>query len=59
MLRAPAGPPARVTDEQVTGRGAGELEGSIGEVAASPRKTSGLFGEAGSVGKRADSKRDV
>jgi hypothetical protein len=50
---------ARVTDEQAVARGAGELDGGVGEVAAGPRDSGGLFGEAGGVGKRAGSKRDV
>ena len=49
----------RVTGEQVTGHGEGELDGGVGEVAAGPRETSGLFGEAGGVGERAGSNRDV
>ena len=51
--------PGRVTDEQMTGRGAGELEGGVGEVAAGSRKTSGPLVEAGDVGESAGSKRDV
>jgi hypothetical protein len=49
----------RVTGEHVTGHGDIEKDGSVGEVAASPRDARGLFGEAGGVGERADSHRDV
>jgi hypothetical protein len=51
--------PRRVTDKQVNARGEVELEGGLGGVAASQRQTSGLFGEAGGVGKRAASNRDI
>jgi hypothetical protein len=39
--------PGRVTDKQMTGRGAGELEGSVGEVAAGSRQTSGPLRRGG------------
>jgi hypothetical protein len=38
----------------VTAHGGGELEGGVGEVAAGPCVTGGLFGEAGGVGERAE-----
>ena len=49
----------RVIDEQVIRRGVGELDGGVGQVAAGPREIGALFGEAGGVGERAGSKRDV
>ena len=48
-----------VTDDQVIGHGDGEVDGGVGEVAARPRETGGLFGQAGGVGERAGSDRDV
>ena len=39
----------QVIGEQVSGHGEGELSGGVGEVAAGPRQTGGLFGEAGGV----------
>jgi hypothetical protein len=51
--------PWRVIDEHVIGRGDGELEGGVGEVAAGPRETSGLFGEARGIAKRAGSVGEV
>ena len=58
-LAGQRGRPGRVTDKQVTGRGDAELKGGVGEVATGACQTSGPLGEAGGVGKRADSKRDV
>src|SRR5262249_56482838 len=49
----------RVTGEDVIARGDNELEGGVGGVAAGPRQTGGLFGEAGGGGGRARNVRDV
>jgi hypothetical protein len=54
--RDPAG---RVISEHVAGHCHRKLDGRIGEVAACPRDTGGLFGEAGGVREGADSNRDV
>ena len=51
--------PGRVGDKQVSDRGDAELEGGVGEVAAGPRCGGRLFVEAGVLGERAGSKRDV
>ena len=52
-------PSGRVTGEHVVGHSAGEFDGGVGKVAAGPRETSGLFGEAGGVGEGAGSGSDV
>jgi hypothetical protein len=49
----------RLAGEYVASRGDREQDGCVGEVAASPRQTSGTFGEAGGVGRRAGSNPDV
>jgi hypothetical protein len=51
--------PGRVIDKQATARSDGELEGGVGEVAAGPRDTGSLSGEAAGVGERAGRNRDV
>jgi hypothetical protein len=48
-----------VTGEYVIARGDAEVKGGVGEVAAGSRVTGGLFGEAGGVGERAGSGRDI
>jgi hypothetical protein len=57
--RAQRDRPGRVSDKQVSDRGDTELEGGGGEVAAGPRYGGGLFVEAGVVGERAGSKREI
>jgi hypothetical protein len=49
----------RVVTEQAIRRGVGELDGGVGQFAAGPREIGGLFGEAGGVGERTGSDRDI
>jgi hypothetical protein len=49
----------RVTDEHAVGYGDGELDGGVREVAAGPRETGCLFGQAAGVFERAGRVRDV